>query len=175
MGKGKERKGHKSYGKDKHPLYETWRGMIQRCYSVNRPNCKYYGARGITVCKEWLSDFIVFVEDMGKKPTDSHTLERKDNSGNYNKDNCVWATKTEQGLNRRKNYNATSKHHCIHFCNTHKQWILKEPLTHKNLGHFNSEQEAVGMKIVLEDRYPLLVKHVQKRTNIQNGRGLTCN
>lgn len=54
------------------------------------------------MCQRW-EDFFAFLEDMGRRPSFDHTLERKDTDGNYEPDNCVWATREEQGANKRNN------------------------------------------------------------------------
>lgn len=74
--------------------------MRTRCNCKNHKDYILYGKKGIKICKEW-DDFWVFVNDMGDKPTKDHTLDRIDNDKGYNKENCRWATKKEQTLNRR--------------------------------------------------------------------------
>lgn len=76
-------------------------GMLQRCYNENEPHFKDYGDRGIKVCNRWIESVENFFEDMGHPPTIRHTLERRDNNGNYEPDNCYWATKKEQQQNKR--------------------------------------------------------------------------
>jgi hypothetical protein len=82
--------------------YWVWAGMIARCTNPKHTSYKNYGGRGITVCKRWLRSFSAFIEDMGPKPTPQHTIDRKNNDGNYTKRNCRWATRSQQNLNRRK-------------------------------------------------------------------------
>lgn len=86
-----------------HPDYVTWKNMKSRCYNVKNDSYHSYGGRGITVCERWIKSFITFIEDMGPKPsTQGYSLERIDNEKGYCKDNCKWATVTEQCNNTRK-------------------------------------------------------------------------
>lgn len=83
--------------------YKTWATMKERCYNKNCPSYKRYGGRGIVVCDRWVNSFENFFDDMGKKPTANHSLDREDVNGNYEKENCRWATKQEQGRNTSRN------------------------------------------------------------------------
>jgi hypothetical protein len=81
--------------------YTSWKKMKARCLNPNDDNYHNYGGRGITICDEWVHDFGKFLEDMGKRPTKDHTLDRKDVNGNYTKSNCRWATDDVQNNNKR--------------------------------------------------------------------------
>lgn len=79
--------------------YDVWVSMKQRCFNSRCPKYPDYGGRGITVCERWLI-FNNFYEDMGDKPEEL-TLERVNNDGDYEPNNCKWATRSEQNRNRR--------------------------------------------------------------------------
>ncbi|WP_155418730.1 hypothetical protein [Pseudomonas fluorescens] len=85
----------------KNPLYKTWSSMRARCENPNDIEYANYGGRGIQVCDRW-ADFLSFIEDMGDRPA-GMTLDRRDVNGNYEKDNCRWATGSEQCRNKRNN------------------------------------------------------------------------
>lgn len=96
---------------EQHPLYWTWKNMRQRCMNPRVPHFKYYGGRGIKICKRW-DDFAVFVADIGERPP-GMTLDRRNNNGHYTPTNVRWITRAEQSRNRRDFITANeTKTHC---------------------------------------------------------------
>lgn len=84
-------------------FYWTWQRIKQRCLNKNNKDYKYYGARGITVCKKW-EDFEGFMEDMLEdylKAEGIVSIDRIDNNKGYSKENCRWTSALVQSLNRR--------------------------------------------------------------------------
>lgn len=89
------------------PEYGVWCAIIGRCCNSNLPSWDSYGGRGIRVCERWRNDFVAFYEDMGPRPSPKHEIERKDNDGNYDPGNCIWATDLTQASNKRNNRHLT--------------------------------------------------------------------
>lgn len=80
--------------------YSSWHHLRDRCFNPSNPAYKDYGARGITVDSSW-DTFERFFADMGPKPSPKHSIDRINNDMGYRKDNCRWATPSEQFYNAR--------------------------------------------------------------------------
>lgn len=88
---------HKTHSKE----YRTWRSMRRRCRDVGSGSYCRYGALGITVCERWAHSFENFLEDVGRAPSEQHTIDRIDYTKNYEPGNVKWSTPKEQANNRK--------------------------------------------------------------------------
>jgi len=87
------------------PEYRIWFSMHERCYNEKEKCYKYYGGKGVRVCRRWHKrnpkGFENFYKDMGKRPKNK-SIDRIDSDGNYSHFNCRWATKKEQAQNSKQ-------------------------------------------------------------------------
>lgn len=90
-----------THGRSKTKIYSAWRDMKNRCERPKGQAWKNYGGRGITVCERWSTSFENFFNDMGDLPFVGAQLDRIDNTKGYYKENCRWATRSEQVRNTR--------------------------------------------------------------------------
>lgn len=125
-------------------IYSIWHGMVRRCTVVDDESYASYGARGITVCDEWLQSPRVFYEwSIAHGYEDGLTIDRIDPEKGYAPDNCRWATTSEQGSNRRKQTSSARGEYTSRFKGvSHRgcRWVAM--LKRRYLGSFDTEVEA---------------------------------
>lgn len=93
---------NRTHGLTNSSTYRSWCSMMTRCTNPKVNNYHNYGGRGIKVCDRW-HNFELFLLDMGEKPSDNLQLNRIDNNGNYEKDNCKWVDSRENCNNKNNN------------------------------------------------------------------------
>lgn len=129
----------------KHRLYSTWKCMIYRCLNKEHKDYKNYGARGITICNEWLN-IENFINDMFPTYKEGLTLDRENNDLGYSPDNCRWATKTKQSRNTRLIYSHnTSGYRGIMWVKNINKWksVIFINNKAKHLGYFANVKDAI--------------------------------
>lgn len=129
--------------------YRSWQHMKSRCTNTGNEFYSHYGGRGIKVCDRWLESFENFLEDMGDRP-EGMTLDRIDVNGNYDPNNCRWATRSEQSFNKRR-----SEFCGIYYRKDTRKWsayINKNGVRH-NLGCFDSKETAQQTRLNFENKW----------------------
>lgn len=130
--------------------------MIARCYDPSEVGYKNYGERGITVCDRWIGDngLSNFCEDMGNCP-EHHTLDRIDVNGDYEPENCRWASRSLQGFNTRRLKTNTSGRTGVYWFNRVGKWIAAIVVNGKqiHLGYFINFEDAVEAREKAEIKY----------------------
>jgi len=96
------RKRQYKHGFGNERLWIIWRNMIDRCTNTKHPNYRRYGGRGTSVCNEWKNNYLAFKSwALSHSYADNLTIDRTDNNGNYEPDNCKWVTTDVQDYNKR--------------------------------------------------------------------------
>ena len=150
MGAKKTREHH---GMSRSRTYRTWLDMRSRCFSPKNPWYSSYGGRGISIDPKW-DAFSAFYDDMGERPSGA-TIERLDVNGNYEPDNCVWATQQEQSINKRTPRDNTSGVTGVSLVKLTGRW--KAYISYKRvfyvIGTFEDWFDAVCARKSAENKY----------------------
>ena len=148
-----------SHGLTYHRFYNTWNNMIQRCTNPKNKRYKDYGARGITVCEEWL-DVATFISwaEATRPNIEGYSLDRIDNDKGYSPENCRWADKTTQAINQRIGKNNKSGYVGIYYYKKYNTWgaDIRINKISKYIGTFKTLEEAVQARdnYIVENNLP---------------------
>lgn len=129
-------------GNSRHPLMNTWKTLLYRCYNPERNKHEFYAEKGIAVDPRWFK-FQNFIDDMGDRP-DGCTIDRIDNDKGYSKENCRWVEQHLQKANRGKFKNTKNKYKGVREQNGKYIATFKYKKETFYLGSFANEIDAVN-------------------------------
>ncbi len=134
-----------THGFSYHKFYQTWYNMVKRCSNPKSKDYKDYGARGITVYKEWqdVTNFVAWCESTHPN-IEGYTLDRIDNDKGYSPENCRWVDKSTQGINQRIRRTNTSGYVGIIWSEAKLKWVSSITTEKKRiwLGGYKTKEEA---------------------------------
>jgi hypothetical protein len=143
------------HGLRKHPLYQRWLAMKQRCDNKNAGHWDCYGGRGIKVCDEWSNDFKSFYDWSIRNGYKKYLqLDRINNDGNYEPENCQYITDIQNksiGKTRIRKDNISGTRG-VYWDNTFNKWIASIQINKKQtiLGRFNNKEDAINIRLKAE-------------------------
>ena len=149
----------RSHGLTHNKWYSVWGGIIGRCYKPQNKSYKNYGARGITVCEEWLdiTTFIAWAEATHPN-IEGVSLDRIDNDKGYSPENCRWADRTTQNTNQRMREDNTSGVKGVYYHKSIGKWVASIGVESKlkHIGSFKTLEEAVLARdnYIIENKLP---------------------
>jgi len=138
-------------------LYNTWGHITGRVENKNNSDFEYYGGRGITMSAEWRNDFMSFYNwAIQNGYEEDLTIDRINNDGNYEPDNCRWVTRTIQSRNTRKIMAINkSGYRGVSWSKKDKKWRTQITINNKTkcIGHFTTALESAKAydKYVIEN------------------------
>ncbi len=147
------------HGLHQNKFYQTWYNMTYRCSNPKSKDYKDYGARGITVCEEWLDvrNFVAWCESTHPN-IEGYTLDRIDNDKGYSPENCRWVDRTTQNTNQRMREDNTSGVKGVCYHKSIGKWVASIGVESKlkHIGSFKTLEEAVQARdnYIIENKLP---------------------
>lgn len=133
------------HGMSKHRLHNVWSLMKRRCYQKGSVSYHNYGAKGITVCDEWLESSKAFFDwALSNGYGDDLEIDRIDNLKGYSPDNCRFVSRRDNCLNRGPRKNTKSKYRGVSYYESCNRWYVEVGNKSNRIrkGGFKSEKEA---------------------------------
>ena len=159
-----------THGFSYHNFYTTWSSMLSRCNNPKSSGYYKYGARGITICEEWL-DPKIFLDwcDLTHPNMEGYTLDRIDNDKGYSPDNCRWADASTQNINKRLSKRNKSGYVGVSWNKVRGMWTIRIKVNTKYvwLGDFEDLMEAVILRdnYIIENNLPHKLNLKQEKPN----------
>ena len=138
------------HGRYYEPEYRVWSNMHKRC---NDPRyARWYG--DVRICERWAS-YDAFLEDVGRKPAPTATLDRIDPKGHYKPTNVRWTTRAVQSRNTKTHCTSKTGERGVSWSKAKNKWraAIYADNKQKHLGYFNTMEEAVAARRLGEQQY----------------------
>lgn len=153
------------HGLRNHPLYQTWRNIITRCYNQRSSSYKDYGGRGIRVCLEWRespTEFIKWAETNGLK--EGLQVDRVNNDGDYSASNCRVVTPQVNANNTRTRVDNKTGVTGVHFDSKKGKFIAQissvgiDKGKRVHIGAFDTLEAATDARVTFIRTHKLINK-----------------
>lgn len=142
------------HGLSKTRLHRIWRAMKDRCYNSENSHYYLYGGCGITICDEWLNDFVSFYNwSINNGYSENLSIDRIDSDKNYCPENCRWTTDIVQANNKRTNKLFTLNGKTQSLADWCRETGVKYGDAQNRLNYGYSFEEAISPKFHYEGRF----------------------
>ncbi|MGO1759632.1 MAG: hypothetical protein ACTHY0_07965 [Mammaliicoccus vitulinus] len=141
-----------NHNMSKSKIYNRWKSMKSRCNNPNHSHYNHYGARGVKVCDRWATSFENFYKDMGEPPTEKHQIDRIDNDGNYEPNNCRWVTPTQNINNQREKQHNKTGYQNVCFKRGRYESSFEFNKVYYHVGTFDTPKEAYEECIIKKEQ-----------------------
>lgn len=138
----------------KRRIHVAWTNIKQRCYNKKSKQYTDYGGRNITMCDEWKNNFKAFLQwSLENGYDDKFTIDRINNNGNYDSNNCRWTTEKEQSINKRIYKNNKTGHRGVYPRGSKYRVEIKQDGKTIYIGTYKTINEALRARKEAELKY----------------------
>jgi len=136
-----------THGLTHSPMFIIYQNMISRCHNPKDANYKKYGAKGTSVCEYWRESVVNFYKDMSPSYIEGFSLERKENSKGYFKENCTWIPLKDQAFNKSNTRQTTINGETKSLCGWSRVLFGSSTIIHNRLNIGWTLEEAMNTKL----------------------------